>query len=401
MRSPLPDVATKLFRMSIGVAFVGGFVTSVVGLLVPRLKLLLGLSYAQALLVQFAFHASYLLFALPVTAVIVRIGYMRATAAGLAIMAAACVGLVAAQSALAFAATLAALLLLSAGITFLQIASNTSVTLIGSTVAAASRLTLLQGFNSVGTVLGPVLSAPLLLSGSGPGPALPFAGSVAVLMILVTIFLAHRDLLPRAVAQPRPQRSRMRDVLARPRLRFGAAAIFAYVGAEVAIGSLLTNFLMLPDVLAATPTDAGRAVGLYWAGAMAGRFGGSLMLGRGWAARTLAIAALAAAGLSLGATMLHGVVGAVALLSVGLFNSIMYPTIYALALPRDEHEAPLGSMLLCMAVVGGAVVPVATGLLADAMGLAAAFGLPGLCYLGIAGFAWSCFSEPQDVGSGA
>ena len=399
---PFPlDIAAALFRMSIGVAFIGGFVTSVVGLLVPRLKLLLGLSYAQALLVQFAFHASYLLFALPVTAVIVRVGYMRATAAGLAIMATACVGLVAAQSALAFAGTLAALLLLSAGITFLQIASNTSITLIGSKVGAASRLTLLQGFNSVGTVLGPVLSAPLLLSGSGPGPAAPFLGSAIVLTALTTLFFARRDLLPRVIASSRTGRGRMRDVLAGPRLRFGATAIFAYVGAEVAIGSLLTNFLMLPDVLATTPADAGRAVSLYWAGAMVGRFGGSLVLRRGWAAPALAIAALAAAGLSLGATVLHGVVGAVALLSVGLFNSIMYPTIYALALPRDEHEAPLGSMLLCMAVVGGAVVPVATGFLADAMGLAAAFVLPALCYLGIAGFAWSCFSESRAVESGA
>lgn len=401
MRPPPPDIATALFRMSIGVAFIGGFVTSVVGLLVPRLKLLLGLSYAQASLVQFAFHASYLLFALPVTAAIIRIGYMRATAAGLAIMATSCAGLVAAQGALAFAATLAALLLLSAGITFLQIASNTSVTLVGSSVGAASRLTLLQGFNSVGTVLGPALCAPLLLSDSRWGPAAPFLGSALLLMILATMFLARRDLLPRAKALLRPGRSRIRDVLARPRLRFGTAAIFAYVGAEVTIGSLLTNFLMLPDVLGATPTDAGRAVGLYWTGAMVGRFGGSVVLRRGSAARTLAAAALAAAGLSLCAMTLPGVAGAVALLSVGLFNSIMYPTIYALALPRDEHEAPLGSMLLCMAVVGGAVVPVATGLLADRVGLAAAFGLPALCYLGIAGFACSCFWQPQAVESRA
>ena len=177
--------------------------------------------------------------------------------------------------------------------------------------------------------------------------------------------------------------------------------VFGYVGAEVAIGTLLTNYLMLPQVLAASPADAGRAVGLYWAGAMIGRFAGGLLLRRRSAARLLAGAAIAAAGLSAGATVLSGLAGAVALLSVGLANAIMYPTICAPALPRDEHDAPLGSMLLCMAVVGGAVVPVGTGLLADAGGLAAAFALPALCYVGIACFAWSCLQQPEPLVSQA
>ena len=401
MRSSPPQTATALFRMSIGVCFMGGFVTSVVSLLVPRLKLLLDLGYAQALLVQLAFHASYLLFAVPVTGVIIRIGYMRAIAAGLAVMAVGCIALVVAQHAILFAGMLMALLVLSAGLTFLQIASNTSVTLVGSPGAATARLTLLQGFNSLGTVVGPVLAAPLLLSGSRSGPAAPFLASAVVLGLLAAIFLLRRELLPSAAPATRPGPARLRAVLAQPRLRFGAAAIFAYVGAEVAIGTLLANYLMLPDVLAASPTDAGRMVALYWAGAMVGRFAGGVALRRGSAARMLAAAAMAAAALSLGATILPGVGGAVALLSVGLVNSIMYPTIYALALPRDQHDAPLGSMLLCMAVVGGAVVPVATGLLADAAGLAIAFALPALCYLGIACFGWSCLYGPKRLGSNA
>ena len=393
MRSSPPDtVAVTLFRMSIGVCFMGGFVTSAVSLLAPRLKLMLDLGYAQALLVQLAFHASYLLFAVPVTRIILRIGYMRSITAGLAIMAAGCVGLVAVQDALGFAAMLGALLLLSAGITFLQIAANTCVTLVGPTDAAASRLTLLQGFNSLGTVLGPVLSAPLLLSGSRSGMAAPFLGSAVVLAALSATFLARRDLLPRIRPATASRPTSVRAVLADPRLRFGAVAIFAYVGAEVTIGTLLTNYLMLSDVLAATPASAGRAVGLYWAGAMIGRFAGGLVLRRGAAAPMLGAAAAMAAVLSLSATALPGVAGAVALLSVGLFNAIMYPTIYALALPRDEQAAPIGSMLLCMAVVGGAVVPVAAGLLADALGLAAAFMLPALCYVVIACFARSCRS---------
>ena len=391
MRSSPPDIAAAtLFRMSIGVCFMGGFVTSAVSLLAPRLKLMLDLSYAQALLVQLAFHASYLLFAVPVTGIILGIGYMRAITVGLAIMAVGCVGLVAVQDALGFAGMLGALLLLSAGITFLQIAANTCVTLVGPTDAAASRLTLLQGFNSLGTVLGPVLSAPLLLSGSRSGMAAPFLGSAAVLAVLSATFLARRDILPRIRPAMAAGPVGVRAVLAQPRLRFGAAAIFAYVGAEVTIGTLLTNYLMLPDVLAATPAAAGSAVGLYWTGAMVGRFAGGLVLRRGAAAPLLGAAAAVAAVLSLSATALPGVAGAAALLTIGLFNSIMYPTIYALALPRQDGEAPIGSMLLCMAVVGGAVVPVAAGLLADALGLAAAFMLPALCYVVIACFARSC-----------
>lgn len=401
MRSPQPQVASALFRMSVGVCFIGGFVTSVVSLLVPRLKLMLDLSYSQALLVQLAFHASYLLFALPVTGVIIRIGYMRAIAAGLAIMVVGCVAVAVAQHAILFAGMLMALLIVSAGLTFLQIASNTAVTLVGSPDAATSRLTLLQGFNSLGTVLGPVIAAPLLLSRSHSAPAAPFLVSAVALSVLSAAFLLRRDLLPRVAPARLPGTTRLRAVMAQPRLRFGAAAIFAYVGAEVAIGTLLASYLMLPEVLAAAPANAGRAVGLYWAGAMVGRFVGGVAVRSGPAAPMLAGTAIVAAALTLAGTMLPGAAGAVALLSVGLFNSIMYPTIYALALPRDEHDAPLGSMLLCMAVVGGAVVPVFTGVLADVAGLATAFVLPALCYLGIAFFAWTCHCEPEPLGSDA
>lgn len=400
MRSSQPKIASELFRLSIGVCLMGGFVTSAVSLLVPSLKLMLDLSYAQALLVQLAFHSSYLLLAVPITGVIVWIGYMRAIAAGLAIMALGCLALVVAQQTSAFAAMLCGLLILSAGLTFLQIASNTSIALVAEPNAATANLTLLQGFNSLGTVLAPTIAAPLLLSGSRSGAALPFLASAAALTILAVTFIARRDLLVRVAPQRTLSGSAGFSALLRqPRLRFGAAAIFAYVGAEVAIGTLLTNYLMLSDVLAASPIDAGRAVGLYWTGAMVGRFAGGLALRRASAARMLASAAFAAAVLSLAATILTGAAGAAALLCVGLVNSIMYPTIFGLALPRDEQDAPLGSMVLCMAVVGGAVVPVATGLLADAAGLAIAFSLPALCYVVVAWFGCSCLREPHTLGS--
>ncbi|KPF76385.1 glucose transporter, partial [alpha proteobacterium AAP81b] len=170
-------------------------------------------------------------------------------------------------------------------------------------------------------------------------------------------------------------------------LAAGSAAMFAYVGAEVTIGALLADFLMRREILAAAPVVAGQLVSLYWGGAMVGRFAGAALLRRLAPTTLLAAAAVAAMLLVVTASASTGIAAAVALIAVGLGNSIMYPTIYALALPADHGLAPLASMLLCMAVVGGAVVPLLTGIVADAAGLAPALLLPALCYAGIALFA--------------
>ena len=394
-------VGRQLFRLSIGVFFIGGFLTSVVSLLAPRLKLILGLGYTQALLVQFSFHSSYLLFALPIAVAIVRIGYMRAIATGLAVMVLGCLGFAFAQSAHHFLLVLGALLLLSLGITFLQIAANTVVTIVGASAKSAARLTLLQGFNALGTVLGPLLAAPFLLGGpalagnntnADANVALPFLMAAAVLTVLALAFIRRRNLLPRGdrsiVAAPALRH--LPVVLKDRRLLAGTAAIFAYVGAEVTIGTLLTNYLMRPEILAVSPVTAGQMVSLYWGGAMLGRFAGALLLRRITPALLLASVAVGAALLTSIATVATGDAGALALLAVGLCNAVMYPTIYALALPTDETLAPMASMLLCMAVVGGAVVPLLTGVAADAVGLVPALTLPALCYVGIAAFAGSC-----------
>ena len=356
-----------------------------------------GLGYAEALLVQLASHASYLLFAVPITAVIVRSGYMRSIATGLTVMAAGCLAFVAASNNRDFALVLAALLLLALGITFLQIAANTVITIVGSAAGAASRLTLLQGFNSVGTVLGPLLAAPLLLASAGgaqPSDAmagLPFVLCALVLAGLALAFYRNRGLLAQrdTVDTRLPSLANLRALLGDRRLVGGTAAIFAYVGAEVTIGALLTNYLMRSEILAATPVAAGRMVSLYWGGAMLGRFAGAALMRYRAPAAVLTAAGIGAATLTLVAAGATGIVGASALLAVGLCNSIMYPTIYALALPADHRSAPLASMLLCMAVVGGAVIPVLTGIAADAAGLGASLLLPALCYAGIALFARS------------
>ncbi|GAY23559.1 MFS transporter [Sphingobium fuliginis] len=402
---PLSDheqVASRLFRLSIGVFFTGGFLTSSVSLLVPQLKLMLDLDYKGALLVQLAFHSSYMLFALPITWSIVRAGYMRAIVAGLAVITAGCLALTLAQNALSFAMVLGALLLVSAGQTFLQIASNTVVAVIGPSRGAARRLTLLQGFNSFGTVLGPLLSAPLLLGELDPqaarhvGAALPFTGTALVTGLLAFAYFRNRALLEQDEARRFASIGQMFRVMRSRRLRWGAASIFVYVGAEVAIGALLPTVLMRPDRLDAAPVLAGQLVSLYWGGAMVGRFLGAWAMQRIAEARLLMAVSFGAAVLTTAAIVLPGVTGACALLAVGLCNAIMYPTIYALALPEDERQAPVASMWLCMAVVGGAIVPLLTGALADATALLPALILPAACYAFIARFAALC-ARPQET----
>ncbi|WP_313540137.1 MFS transporter [Sphingomonas sp.] len=388
--TPASTMVARLFHRSIGIFFMGGFVTALVGLLVPRLTLIDRLDYTRAALVQFAFHSSYLLFALPITALLLRTGYMRAIAAGLAVMACACVALGGAAWIGSYPLLLLALLGLSTGITFLQIAANVVQPLVATEGGGAVRLTLLQGFNSVGTVLAPLLGAGFLLQlgAMGRAPlALPFLGCALVLAWLCLVFWRARDLLASHPAPARLPLAALGRVLRHPRLAWGSLAMFGYVGAEVTIGSLLTNYLALPAILAADPASAGRLVSLYWGGAMLGRFAGALGLARIAPARLLAAVALAAMLLVGIASGVQGIAGAAALIAVGLCNAIMYPTIFTLALPDDRGLAAYASMILCMAVVGGAVVPLATGALADQIGLPAALGLPLLCYLGIAGFA--------------
>lgn len=397
---PAPSVheraARPLFRLSIGTFFIGGFLTSMVALLVPRLRLTLGLDYGEAMLIQLAFHSSYLLFAIPVTFAIVARGYMRAIATGLAVMVAGCLAFAFAHEARSFALVLGALLLLSVGITFLQIAANTVVTVIGPSRNAAARLTLLQGFNSLGTVMGPLLGAQFLLAdvgeGSGAGRsavAVPFLLSAVLLAGLAVAYAWRRDLLGRhaAHAAERPSLRRLARLLRDWRLRSGTIAMFAYVGAEVTIGTLLTNYLMQPGTLGVGAVEAGRMVSLYWGGAMLGRFAGAFFLQRVAPARLLAGTAIGAATLTLIGCLAGGGLGAAALLAVGACNAIMYPTIFALAMPSREEDAPVASMILCMAVVGGAIVPLLTGIVADVTGLAASLVIPALCYLSIAWFA--------------
>jgi len=392
------DSATRLFRLSIGVFFIGGFLSSTISLFVPRMKLVYGLDYVQALLVQFAFHTSYLLFAFPIALAIMAIGYMRSTVTGLGVIAVSCGLFLLAHGLHSYPTILLALLAMSAGITFLQIAANTVVSVVGSADGAAYRLTLLQAFNSIGTVVAPLVAAQYVL-GSPRSSGLaavreiapPFLFAILVLTALAIAFLLRRNLLDKAgQADLAGARFDWPALLGDRRLIAGTVAIFVYVGAEVAIGALLVLYLVMPDVFDVNPVDAARLVSLYWGGAMVGRLIGAYAMKYVRPCDLLALAAISAALLVGVAATLHGWIGGVALLAVGLCNSIMYPTIYVLALPADPRLATPGGTLLCMAVVGGALIPLLTGALADHWGLAASLALPASCYLFILAFARAC-----------
>ncbi len=355
-----------------------------------------GLTHTRSLLVQFAFHSSYLIFAVPITAMVVKIGYMRSIAAGLAVMAAGCVALAASIWSSSYPAVLVALLALAGGVTFLQIAGNIVVPVVEPARRAVSRMTLLQGFNSIGTVLAALGGATFLL-GTAPQGGVDASGSIRIVTPFLAValvcaglaltFVRRRDLL-RAIPGPRHMpMAGMRTIVSDARLMAGAAAMFAYVGAEVTIGTLLVEYMAMPGVLGVEPVVAGRLVSLYWAGAMVGRLIGARLLSRWGASQMLlacAVSAIVLVGMAIG---LHGRVAAIALLCVGLCNAIMYPTIFALSLPDDHATAPYASMLLCMVVVGGAIIPLLTGMIADGSSLRVSFLLPGACYGAIAAFA--------------
>ena len=410
-RSPNEHAASRtLFVLSVGVFLIGGFLSSTISLLVPRLIIILGLDYARALLVQFAYHISCLIFAVPVAFWIVRVGHMRSMATGLWVMVAGCLVLTMAGQVRSLALVLLALVILSMGMAFLQITANLAAGLIGKAQHSVARLTMLQGFNSIGTVAGPLVAAVFLLSSVEPRTSAsqlwsyaPFLMSALLIAALAFAFTRKRDML----GPPRPEPIRimsrkMAALIASRRMLAGTCAMFAYVGTEVTLGTLLPNFLMLDSTIHARPVIAGQLTSLYWFGAMIGRFAGAHLLRRWNAGLMLAMAGTVALALVIGGSLSAGVPAASMLIAVGLCNSIMYPTIYALTLPPEETEARLGSMLLCMAVAGGAVIPLLTGMFADHAGLAIALLLPAGCYGIVAAFGWqqsrSTYPRPDGYG---
>jgi FHS family L-fucose permease-like MFS transporter len=385
--------------------FIFGGVTSLNDVIIPKLKELFTLSYAQAMLVQSAFFAAYFLVSIPASGLVRRFGYMRTAAIGLLTMTAGCLLFVPASASGTFAVFLGALFVLAAGITTVQVVTNPLISMLGPPRTAHSRLTFAQAFNSVGTTVFPYVGAMLIL---GPlakvnsqeltGAALAayratethvvvrtYLGLAVALLAVAAVVWSRRKLLPETPEES-PNLLRSFDLLLQPRFGLGALCIFLYVGAEVAIGSVIVNFLVQSDVFGTSPQDAGKHVAFYWGGAMVGRFVGGYLLRILSPGKVLAAAGLGAIALVTIASLATGPVSGWSLLAVGLMNSIMFPTIFSLANEGLGRRAAEGSGLICVAIVGGATVPPLTGYLADIWGLRQALWLPVLCYLVILAF---------------
>lgn len=388
--------------------FIFGGITSLNDILIPKLKGLFTLGYAQAMLVQSAFFGAYFLVSLPAAALLRRIGYMRSASVGLLTMMTGCLLFIPASSSAAFPLFLLALFVLAAGITTVQVVANPLISMLGRPHTAHSRLTFAQAFNSLGTTIFPYFGSLLILEtsleavdpGALDGAALhawraaesivvrnTYLGlAVALLLLALAVWWGRRQLVEQPV--PRQHILRAFDLLRQPRFAFGTLGIFLYVGAEVAIGSIIVNYLMQTSVMGLSPQAAGELVPLYWGGAMVGRFIGAWLLRWISPGKLLMFVAAMVLLLLLVSATTTGPVSGWALLSIGLFNSIMFPTIFSLACEGLGERAAEGSGIICMAIVGGAIVPLLLGAAADNWGLHVALFVPALCYLGILLFGW-------------
>jgi FHS family L-fucose permease-like MFS transporter len=368
--------------------FMWGLLTALNDVLIPHLKAVYALTYLQAMLVQFCFFSAYFLMSLPAGRLVRRLGYQNGVFTGLMIAAAGC-ALFYPAATHGYALFLLALFILATGITVLQVAANPYVTALGPPQTASSRLTLTQAFNALGTTVAPALGGMLILSAApealdGADAAaqahavqLPYLALAGALAALAVVFAVAR--LPR-LDHGTETRHDGAPLLRHAPLALGALAIFLYVGGEVSIGSFLISFLGEPDVAGLAPAAAAHYVSYYWGGAMAGRFIGFAVIRFVSPGKALACNAACAIALIGCAALGHGSLAMWALIGVGLFNSIMFPTIFSMALHGLGARSGEASGILCMAIVGGAIVPFAQGLLADLAGLHLSFVVPLACY---------------------
>lgn len=373
--------------------FMWGLITSLNDVLIPRLKAVFDLSYTEAMMIQFCFFFAYFVVSLPAGSLIKRIGYKSGVVVGLIIAGIGCACFYPAAAYESYNYFLAALFVLAAGITILQVAANPYVTALGKPVTASSRLTLTQAFNSLGTTVGPWLGGILILTSatSAVESSVTDASSVqmpylvlAATLIVMSVIFAMLKLPEIEDEEPTVSAEIEGSAWNYTHLVLGAVAIFVYVGAEVSIGSFLINFLGEESIAGLEEMEAAKYVSFYWAGAMVGRFIGAAAMQKIAAGKALAFNAIAASILVAITVFSSGALAMWAILLVGLFNSIMFPTIFSLGVAGLGEHTSQGSGILCLAIVGGALLPLLQGLLADTYGVQNAFALAIICYAYIA-----------------
>jgi MFS transporter, FHS family, L-fucose permease len=395
-------VVTTLF-------FMWGFLTVLNDVLVPHLKSVFDLNYTRVMLIQFSFFSAYFIFSIPSAKVIDWIGYKKTMVVGLFTMGLGSLLFIPAASVPSYPLFLAALMVLAAGITALQVAANPYVAVLGPPETASSRLNLAQAFNSLGTTIGPYLGGMLILSAArqstdtvrqmspdalqayriheAASVKLPYLIIALTLMALgVAIAMFKLPAMPEAERQsatgPKQSLFKYRHLV------LAAVGIFVYVGAEVSIGSFLINYFTQTNIGNISELEAAKYVSFYWLGAMIGRFIGSAVLQKVRTDWVLGAVALVACLLVVTSMLTFGHVAMWSIILVGLFNSVMFPNIFTLGIAKLGPLTGDGSGLLVMAIVGGAIIPLVQGALADRIGIHHAFILPAICYLYIAYYAF-------------
>ncbi|NYF33436.1 MFS transporter [Sphingopyxis sp. JAI108] len=415
--------------------FAWGFITSLIDPLVAAVKGIFTLSDAEAQLSASAFFIAYGLMSFPAAALIARFHSVPSILTALSTMVVGCLVMLAAANLAVYPLVLAGLFILASGITILQVAANPLAAALGDPKRSHFRLTFSQTFNSFGTFLGPLIGAHLFLEGVEVKEGMVVTEAVraqalggidaayfwicGLIIALLFFFWFSRRIVNEAVPPaPIGQRAGMgeliREAFSSRWALLGGFAIFLYVGAEVAIGTQMALFLnsdaiwgqsdaafgtfgwiMGSDGVAGVSLqEAGKAVALYWGGAMVGRAIGSVLLARFSASKLLSIFTAVAALLCLYIVSVGGVSAGFVALSIGLFNSIMFPVIFTLTLERSTARAEATSGLLCTAIVGGAAIPYLVGQLSDAVGYAAALALPAACYVALCLFAIAAGRAP-------
>lgn len=377
--------------------FMWGFLTCLNDILIPYLKAVFSLNFTQAMLIQFCFFTAYGIVSTPAGKLVRKIGYQKGIVCGLSVATIGCLLFIPAAHYVVYPIFLGALFVLAAGITILQVSANPYVTALGNPETASSRLTMTQAFNSLGTTIAPFFGSILILSAATAGAhelqqsqnadsvIVPYLILAAALAILAIIFsrlklpvISEHNLTEQSEANI-PSNSR--SAWDYPHLVLGAIGIFVYVGAEVAIGSFLVNFIAEPHIAGLPESQAAHYVAYYWGGAMVGRFIGAAVMQKVRPGYVLAFNASMATLLIAVAAFGSGKIAMYAILLVGLCNSIMFPTIFALAVNKLGPHTSQGSGILCTAIIGGAFIPLLQGVLADAMGIQLAFILPIFCYV--------------------
>lgn len=388
--------------------FMWGGLTSLNDVLIPHLKGLFSLSYAQAMAVQLCFFGAYGLMSIPAGWFVKKIGFKKGIIVGLAGAALGCLLFYPAAAVRIYGVFLGAFFVLATGIVILQVAANPFVAVLGRPETASSRLTLTQAFNSLATWAFPTFIGPIILAVAGLSAAelaqmtpaarqaqeaqavqLPYVGlAVALALLSLVVWRSKLPQIDTATTTDVDAAGALADrgsAWGYRHLVLGAVAIFVYVGAEVAIGSLLVNYLKEPYTLGLPEDKGSKLMARYWLCAMVGRFIGSLFTLRKFKpGKVLATHAVIASALVVISTLTTGWTAVLTIISVGLLNSVMFPTIFTIAIDGLGRYTEQGSGILCTAIVGGAVIPWLQGVLADHAGLHISFLLPAVCYLYIA-----------------